>query len=148
MSMVTDVTKKIILAGLGTIDEQNDEIKDLLKRGSEVLGLGAVDNEELLYNGNREEIMKKRKEREKEDNSLVLGHGRSVHYNAVKDEEGKVVERNLEFEKKPEYGIKEISLEAGKDEDGTKSVTINTSNRIEGAKQKAITESKGGAGND
>ena len=63
MSMVTDVTKKIILAGLGTIDEQNDEIKDLLKRGSEVLGLGAVDTEELLYNGNREEIMKKRKER-------------------------------------------------------------------------------------
>ena len=134
MSMVTDVTKKIILAGLGTIDEQNEEIKDLLRRGSEVMGLGSVDNEELIYNGNREEIMRKRKERENADNSLELGHGRSVRYNIVKDEEGKVVERNLEFEKKPEYGIKEISFEAGKDDDGTKTI--------------AITQSKGGAEND
>ena len=148
MSMVTDVTKKIILAGLGTIDEQNDEIKDLLKRGSEVLGLGAVDNEELLYNGNREEIMRKRKERENAENSLELGHGRSLHYNSVKDDDGKVVERNLEFEKKPEYGSKAFSFEAGKDEDGTKSFAINTSNRIEGANLKAIEESKGGAEDD
>ena len=37
MSMVTDVTKKIILAGLGTIDEQNEEVKDLLKRGSAIM---------------------------------------------------------------------------------------------------------------
>ena len=50
MSMVTDVTKKIILAGLGTIDEKNEEIKDLLRRGSEVLGLGNVDNEESPVN--------------------------------------------------------------------------------------------------
>ena len=88
MSMVTDVTKKIILAGLGTIDEQNEEVKDLLKRGSAIMGVGAVDNEELLYNGNREEILKRRKEREKEDNTIDLGNGKTLYYNAVKDEDG------------------------------------------------------------
>ena len=89
MSMVTDVTKKIILAGLGTIDEQNEEIKDLLRRGSEVMGLGSVDNEELIYNGNREEIMRKREEKRREDNTLELGHGRSLYIDSVKDEDGK-----------------------------------------------------------
>ena len=84
MNRVTDVAKKIILAGLGSIDEQNEEIKDLLKRGSEIMGMGAVDNEELIYNGNRDEIMKRRMEREKEDNTFELGHGRSVLYNSVK----------------------------------------------------------------
>ena len=148
MNRVTDVAKKIILAGLGSIDEQNEEIKDLLKRGSEIMGMGAVDNEELIYNGNRDEIMKRRMEREKEDNTFELGHGRSVLYNSVKDENGKVVERNLEFEKKPEYGSKEFSFEAGRDEDGTKTVAINTSKRIEGANRKAPEESKGGVSDD
>ncbi|MBO4701350.1 MAG: hypothetical protein J5625_01675 [Lachnospiraceae bacterium] len=126
MSMVTDVTKKIILAGLGTIDEQNEEIKDLLRRGSEVLGLGNVDNEELLYNGNREEIMRKREERKREDNSLDLGDGKSLYFNEVKDEDGKVIERNLELSKTPVYGTKEVSVEAIKEDDGRKAISIHT----------------------
>ena len=136
MSMVTDVTKKIILAGLGTIDEKNEEIKDLLRRGSEVMGLGSVDNEELLYNGNREEILKRRKEREKEDNTIDLGNGKTLYYNAVKDEDGKVVSRDLGREKNPEYGSREVSFEAVKNEDGSKKVGLHTSN------------TKGGASND
>ena len=81
MNNLTDVTKKIILAGLGSMDEQNEEIKDLLRKGSAVLGMGQVDNEELLYNGNREEIMKRRREREREENSIDLGNGKSLYYN-------------------------------------------------------------------
>ena len=126
MSMVTDVTKKIILAGLGTIDEQNEEIKDLLRRGSEVLGLGNVDNEELLYNGNREEIMRKREEQKREDNSLDLGDGKSLYFNEVKDEDGKVKERNLELSKTPVYGTKEVSVEAIKEDDGRKAISVHT----------------------
>ncbi|MBP5495126.1 MAG: hypothetical protein J6X97_08520 [Lachnospiraceae bacterium] len=134
MSMVTDVTKKIILAGLGTIDEQNEEIKDLLRRGSEVMGLGSVNNEELLYNGNREEIMRKREEQKREDNSLELGDGKSLYFNVVKDEDGKVKERNLELSKTPVYGSKEVSVEAIKEDDGRKAISIHTA--------------KGGADND
>jgi hypothetical protein len=124
--MVTDVTKKIILAGLGTIDEQNEEIKDLLRRGSEVLGLGNVDNEELLYNGNREEIMRKREEQKREDNSLDLGDGKSLYFNEVKDDDGKVIKRNLELSKTPVYGTKEVSVEAIKEDDGRKAISIHT----------------------
>ena len=164
MSMVTDVTKKIILAGLGTIDEQNEEIKDLLRRGSEVMGLGSVDNEELIYNGNREEIMKRRKEREREDNTLELGHGRSLYINNVKDEDGKVVERNLEYEKKPENVSKEMNFDAEFNKDGSRKVSVNTSKRElkendsdsknsiedkENSKETTEnTESEGGAKND
>ena len=126
MNRVTDVTKKIILAGLGTIDEQNEEIKDLLRRGSAVMGMGAVDNEELLYNGNRDEIMKRRKEREREDNTFELGHGRSLYMNSTKDENGKVVGRNLEYEKKPENVSKEVNINAEVQNDGTKNISLNT----------------------
>ena len=148
MNRVTDVTKKIILAGLGSIDEQNEEIKDLLKRGSAIMGLSAVDNEELLYNGNREEIMAKRAEREREDNTLELGHGRSLYYNAVKDENGKVVERNLEYEKKPEEVSREFSIDAKKDAD-FKKVSVNTSKKpLKDEESKDKKESEGGADND
>ena len=126
MSIASDVTKKIILAGLGTIDEQNEEIKDLLRRGSEVLGLGNVDNEELLYNGNREEIMRKREEQKREDNSLNLGGGKSLYFNEVKDEDGNIKERNLELSKTPEYGTKELSVAAIKEDDGRKAIGIHT----------------------
>ena len=125
MNRVSDVTKKIILAGLGSIDEQNEEIKDLLKRGSAVMGMSAVDNEELLYNGNREEIMKKRAEREREENSVNLGNGRTLHYNVSKDEEGKT-QRSLEFEKKPVNVEKEVQFDIQKAEDGTQTVSLNT----------------------
>ncbi len=104
MNRVTDATKKIILAGLGSIDEQNEEIKDLLRRGSAIMGMGAVDNEELLYNGNREEIMKKREAKEREDHTLELGHGRSLYLNSKKDENGNVVERTFEYEKNSNRG--------------------------------------------
>ncbi|MCR5848082.1 MAG: hypothetical protein K6G75_08190 [Lachnospiraceae bacterium] len=128
MNMLTDVTRKIILAGLGTIDEQNEEIKELLRRGSAVMGIGAVDNEELLYNGNREEIMKRRKEREREDNTLELGHGRSLYYNSQKDENGKVVERNIEYEKKPDDTSKITDFKSEVKKDGTRTVSLNTKN--------------------
>lgn len=143
MSMVTDVTKKIILAGLGTIDEQNEEVKDLLKRGSAIMGVGAVDNEELLYNGNREEILRRRKEREKEDNTIDLGNGKTFYYNAVKDEDGKVVSRDLGLEKNPEYGSREVSFEAVKNEDGSRKFGIHTSEEPDNNLNK-----KGGATND
>jgi len=133
MNRVTEVTKRIILAGLGTIDEQNEEIKDLLKRGSVVMGMDSVDNEELLYNGNREAIIRKRKEKEKEENSLDLGNGRSLYYDSVKDEDGNVTKRNLELSKKPVYGKKEVSFDAIKEEDGGKKVFIHTDkNKDEG----------------
>ena len=154
MSMVTDVTKKIILAGLGTIDEQNEEIKDLLRRGSTVLGINAVDNEELLYNGNRDEIMRRREEREKEDNTINLGNGRSLRFTGEKDDEGNVTRRNIEYEKKPLNASKEISFEAVKDEDGTKTVSINSVSGIEGStreaigEQKAVNKEEGGALDD
>ena len=154
MSMVTDVTKKIILAGLGTIDEQNEEIKDLLRRGSTVLGINAVDNEELLYNGNRDEIMRRREEREKEDNTINLGNGRSLRFTGEKDDEGKVTRRNIEYEKKPLNTSKEISFEAKKEEDGTKTVSISSASGIEGStpkamgEQKAVNKEEGGASDD
>ena len=155
MSMVTDVTKKIILAGLGTIDEQNEEIKDLLKRGSAVMGVGAVDNEELLYNGNREEILKRRKEREKEDNTVELGHGRSLYFNAKKDEEGNIVSRDIEFEKKPENGVREVSIEASKNADNGKKIGVHTFESKTDSDKEEIKEAeinnsntKGGASND
>lgn len=129
MSMVTEVTKKIILAGLGTIDEQNEEIKDLLKRGSAVMGINSVDNEELMYNGNREEILRKRKEREAEDNTISLGKGRSLYYNAVKDEEGNVKERNIEISRTPNYGTKELSVEAVKEDNGKNTLSIHSSEK-------------------
>ena len=128
MNMLTDVTRKIILAGLGTIDEQNEEIKELLRRGSAVMGIGAVDNEELLYNGNCEEIMKRRKEREREDNTFELGHGRSLYYNSQKDENGKVVERNIEYEKKPDDTSKITDFKSEVKKDGTRTVSLNTKN--------------------
>ena len=148
MNRVSDVTKKIILAGLGSIDEQNEEIKDLLKRGSAIMGLSAVDNEELLYNGNREEIMAKRAEREREDNTLELGHGRSLYYNSVKDEDGKVVERNLEYEKKPEEVSREFTIDTKK-EAGKKTVSVNTAKKsLKDEESKDKEESEGGADND
>ena len=60
MKTQKDISKDLILAGLGTVDQQNEEIKDLLKKGSEVFGIGEVDNEELTYNGNRAEMQAKR----------------------------------------------------------------------------------------
>lgn len=155
MSMVTDVTKKIILAGLGTIDEQNEEVKDLLKRGSAIMGVGAVDNEELLYNGNREEILKRRKEREREDNTIDLGNGRSLYFNVKKDEEGNIVTRDIEFEKKPENGVKEISIEAAKNDDNSQKIELHTFESKDESAKEEIKESeiknsniKGGAEND
>lgn len=99
MKKVKDVTKDIILAGIGSLDEQNEEIKELLRRGSIVLGMSEVDNEELMYNGNREEIMARRKAKEKEEKTYDLGRGRSLYIDNVKDENGKVVERVVEYEK-------------------------------------------------
>ena len=147
MKRVTDATKKIILAGLGSIDEQNEEIKDLLRRGSSILGMGAVDNEELLYNGNREEIMKRRKEKEREDNTFELGHGRSLYYNAVKDEDGNTVERNIEYERKPDTDSKEIRFEAEEFDDKGKKISFYSKkeSNVETGKEGEI---EGGAEND
>lgn len=56
MKGLKEVSKDIILAGLGSIDSQNEEIKDLLRRGEEVLGMGHIENEELHWNGNRDRL--------------------------------------------------------------------------------------------
>lgn len=100
----------MLLAGLGNIDQQNDEIKDLLRRGSEVFGMEAVDNEELMYNGNRERILAEREKNAEGDNTYSLGHGRSVTFDTVKDEEGNVTERSVEFEKRPDGKAHEIEV--------------------------------------
>ena len=60
MKSIKEISKDMIIAGLGTVDSQNDEIKDLLRRGEEVLGMGHVDNEELRWNGNKDELDSKR----------------------------------------------------------------------------------------
>ena len=111
MKTMKDVGKDLILAGLGTIDQQNDEIKDLLRKGSAVFGMGEVDNEELTYNGNREEIEAKKRAKAAEDHKYDLGHGRSVSYSTEKDEDGKVKERTLEFEKRPDDTYHEVEIE-------------------------------------
>ena len=98
MKKVKDVTKDMILAALGSIDEQNEEIKDLLRRGSVIFGMGEVDNEELLYNGNRDEITARRQMREKEDKTYDLGDGKTLYFNREKLEDGKITE--IEFDKR------------------------------------------------
>ena len=80
MKTMKDAAKDIIIAGLGTVDQQNEEIKDLLRRGSEVFGFGEVDNEELTYNGNREILRAKREAKEREDHTYDFGHGVTVSY--------------------------------------------------------------------
>jgi len=64
MKGIKEITKDVILAGLGTVDTQNEDIKDLMRRGQEVLGMGHVENEELRWNGNKDELDKKKAERE------------------------------------------------------------------------------------
>lgn len=59
MKGIREVSKDIILAGLGSIDSQNEEIKDLLRRGEAVLGMGHVENEELRWNGNKDRLDQK-----------------------------------------------------------------------------------------
>lgn len=140
MNNLTDVTKKIILAGLGSMDEQNEEVKDLLKKGSAILGMGQVDNEELLYNGNRDEIMARRLEKEREENAVDLGYGRKLYLNSSKDEEGKV-ERSIEFEKKPVNVEKDVKFAAQVSKDGTETVSLKT---IKNEKE----ASEGGKNND
>ena len=66
------------------------------------------------------------KEKKREDNSLDLGEGRSLYFNAVKDEDGNIKERNLEFSKTPVYGTKEVSVETIKEDDGRKAISIHT----------------------
>jgi hypothetical protein len=124
MKKVKDVTRDIFLAGIGSLDEQNEEIKELLRRGSVVLGMSEVDNEELMYNGNRDEIMARRKAKEKEDNTYDLGRGRSVYVDKVKDDNGKVVERTIEYNKAPKAKDEDKLFEANiekDDENGLKS---------------------------
>ena len=111
MKTIKDVGKDLILAGLGTIDQQNEEIKDLLRKGSAVFGMGEVDNEELIYNGNREEIEARRRAKAEEDHTYDLGHGRSISYNAEKDDNGKVKERTIEFTKRPDDTSREVEIE-------------------------------------
>ncbi|MBO4309877.1 MAG: hypothetical protein J5856_02300 [Lachnospiraceae bacterium] len=111
MKKVKDVTKDMILAALGSIDEQNEEIKDLLRRGSVIFGMGEVDNEELLYNGNRDEITARRQMREKEDKTYDLGDGKTLYFNREKLEDGKITE--IEFDKrKGQKEAKALDLEA------------------------------------
>ena len=101
----------MILAALGSIDEQNEEIKDLLRRGSVIFGMGEVDNEELLYNGNRDEITARRQMREKEDKTYDLGDGKTLYFNREKLEDGKITE--IEFDKrKGQKEAKALDLEA------------------------------------
>lgn len=116
MKTLKDAAKDMLLAGLGNIDEQNDEIKDLLRRGSEVFGMEEVDNEELMYNGNRERILAEREKNAEGDHTYSLGHGRSVTFDTVKDEEGNVTERSVEFEKRPDGKVHEIEIEIKKSE--------------------------------
>ncbi len=118
MKKIKDVTKDMILAGLGSIDEQNEEVKDLLKRGSAIFGMGEVDNEELMYNGNRERIMAERLAKEQDDKTYDLGNGRTLYYNHVKDEEGKTLEREIVVDqKKSEKPEKNIDIEVSKTRD-------------------------------
>lgn len=51
--IVTEGAKRILLAGLGSLDSQTEEVRDLLRRGEQVLGFSQVENEELSWNGNR-----------------------------------------------------------------------------------------------
>lgn len=115
MKTIKDATKDVILAGLGTIDRQNDEIKDLLRRGSEVFGMEEADNEELLYNGNRERILAERAKKKDGEHTYSLGHGRSVSFDTVKDGDGNVLERSVEFEKRPDPESHEIEIEVRKE---------------------------------
>ncbi|MCQ2544577.1 MAG: hypothetical protein MJ126_10480 [Lachnospiraceae bacterium] len=69
MKGIKEISKDLIIAGLGTIDSQNEEIKDLLRRGSEVLGVGHVENEELRWNGNKDRLDAK----ETDETSTVKG---------------------------------------------------------------------------
>ena len=126
MKTLKDAGKDILLAGLGTLDEQNDEIKDLLRRGSEAFGMTMVDNEELCYNGNRERIMAERAAKEG-DYVYSLGNGKSVSFEAVKDGDGKVVERKFGFEKQP-ADPKTVEINLEQSEDGKKAVKVDIKN--------------------
>ena len=132
MKTLKDISKDLILAGLGTVDQQNEEIKDLLKKGSEVFGIGEVDNEELTYNGNRAEMQAKREAKAREDSTYYLGHGASVSVNRMKDEDGNITERSLSFEKKPDENPKEIEIEFFRGEDPLKE-TEDTDAKKEGS---------------
>jgi len=73
MKTMKGAAKDIIIAGLGTVDERNDDIKDLLRRGGSVFGIENVDNEELTYNGNRAELQAKREAQAREDHTYGIG---------------------------------------------------------------------------
>ena len=99
MKAIKQIGRDVILAGLGSIDEQNEEIKELLSRGGTILGMTEVDNEELCYNGNRERIEKERSERNTDRETIPLVPGIELNIEHKHDEKGKTIERSLEVVK-------------------------------------------------
>lgn len=88
MKTLKEYSKDAILAVLGTVDEQNEDIKDLLRRGTAIMGMGMAENEELCYNGNREEIERRRAAREEEERRKRSIGGVELAYNREHDFDG------------------------------------------------------------
>ena len=107
MKAMKQIGRDIILAGLGSMDEQNEEVKELLRRGGVVLGMTDVDNEELCYNGNRERIEKVREEQRTEHETIKIAPGVELNVERKHDEKGKTLERSIELVKNaiPKVGI-------------------------------------------
>ena len=99
MKAIRQISRDILLAGLGTVDEQNEEVKELLHRGGLILGMQEVDNEELCYNGNRDRIEAARAEKRTDRDSIPIGPGMQVNVERTHDEHGKTVERSVEVVK-------------------------------------------------
>lgn len=68
MKGIKEISKDLIIAGLGTIESQNEEIKDLMRRGGEALGMGQVENEELRWNGNKDRLDAAKEEQQNASN--------------------------------------------------------------------------------
>ncbi len=112
MKTIKEYSKDAILAVLGTVDEQNEDIKDLLERGSAIMGMGIPENEELCYNGNREEIERRRAERAEADRRARSVGGVELTYNREPDYDGEgSMKRTVELTTQSEEKLYREALE-------------------------------------
>ena len=128
MKTLKEYSKDAILAVLGTVDEQNEDIKDLLRRGTAIMGMGMAENEELCYNGNREEIERRRAAREEEERRKRSIGGVELSYNREYDYDGEGgMRRTLEMTTQSENKIvaEETSDEDNKTASEEKNIAEN-----------------------
>lgn len=65
--------KRWLTEGLQKLDEDADSVKRIVSESTDLLGYPMVENEELTWNGNREEMEARKQAKEEEDNGSLRG---------------------------------------------------------------------------